>query len=289
MTDPEWAHQTSRLLGLDFDFAVRTTDRALGGYLDGVFGSLVAAGRPARLYSLSVEDRPSRACLRLDDSVVYENSAPEMVVAHLLWHVNRQVVQASSPRYHLFHAAAASYGSAGVLFPAAPDSGKTTLVTALVAAGLAYLTDEAAAVDPDSLRVHPFPKALSLDPGSWPLFPGLCPVVQPPAERYIGHQWQVSPGSVREGAVGIPCVPRYVIAPTYRRGADTESRRLSTVEATVVLARNSFNLADAPRRALEVCAAVARSSACWTLTVGDLGRARDLVLELVGAPPSYTM
>lgn len=281
MTEERWAHETSRLVALELDFAVRTNDPALGRYLDGVFRSLASGGRPTRVYSLVVADDPVRASLRLDDNLLYESSAPNMVVAHLLWHVNRQVVEASTGRYHLFHAAAASLGSAGVLLPAAAESGKSTLVTALVAAGLAYLTDEAAAVDPRSLRVHPFPKALSLDPGSWPLFPWLRPIVETGVERYVGNQWHVSPDSVREGSVAGACEPRFVIAPKYQRGATTALSPLSVVEATALLAENSFDLAADPRRALDVCAAVARSSSCWRLAVGDLAKACDLVLGLV--------
>ena len=48
------------------------------------------------------------------------------------------------------------------------ESGKTTLVAGLVLAGLRYLTDEAVAIRPADGGITPFPKALSVDHGSWP-------------------------------------------------------------------------------------------------------------------------
>src|SRR5687768_6515793 len=45
-----------------------------------------------------------------------------------------------------------------MLLPAASGSGKTTLVTALLGAGFRFLSDDLAAVDPNTLQLLPFPK-----------------------------------------------------------------------------------------------------------------------------------
>ena len=48
-------------------------------------------------------------------------------------------------------------GTGIVAFPASMNSGKSTLVAALVRAGYAYVTDETVAVDPTTLAVTPEP------------------------------------------------------------------------------------------------------------------------------------
>ena len=77
------------------------------------------------------------------------------------------------------HAGAIEWRDRVVLLPGVSNAGKSTLVAGLVRAGARYLTDEAACLDHETLVVRPFPKAIALDPGSFPLFEPARPVVDP--------------------------------------------------------------------------------------------------------------
>jgi ABC-type multidrug transport system fused ATPase/permease subunit len=86
-----------------------------------------------------------------------EGSEPAEVLKYLFWHVGTEASQRTGS-YLLIHAGAvvAPRGD-GLIFPGPSGSGKSTLVAALVRAGFDYLSDEAAALDPVSRRIYPFP------------------------------------------------------------------------------------------------------------------------------------
>ena len=95
------------------------------------------------------------------------------------------------------------------------ESGKTTLTTGLVRAGFCYLTDEAVSFDWETGVIEPFPKPLSIDPGSWFLFPELEPP-PPPGEHGTSGRPVAGARGVRSGpmrVVGRPCRARFVVFP----------------------------------------------------------------------------
>lgn len=284
------ANESGPFRALEFDFAVRSTDQAVRRYLDRVLRPLAVAdgGVATHTYWVVTGASSGECWLTIDDELLVNTAAPEVAVAYLLWDVNRRAVAASSSRYLLVHAAAAEFGDSAVLLPAAMESGKTTLVAGLVEAGLGYLTDEVVAVDPETLVVSPYPKALSLDPGSWAVLHHLKPDLDATEASYAGNQWQVDPDTIRPGAVGVRCPPGFVIVPRYEAGSATSVAPLPATEAVAVLAQNSFNLTEHGRVAIESYAAIVRRSRCLRLTVGDLGEACRLVLSLLREPASGT-
>lgn len=64
----------------------------------------------------------------------------------------------------LLHAGAVVRGGAGFVLPAAPGSGKTTLVLSLVKGGWRFLSDEVACLAQEGAMVMPFPRRLVLRP-----------------------------------------------------------------------------------------------------------------------------
>jgi hypothetical protein len=78
--------------------------------------------------------------------------------------------------YAIVHAAAVSYGDRVVLITGPRESGKTTLLTYLVAhAGATYLTNDRCAVDRSGSAVA-VPTMLSIRAGTFTLVPGLGPI-----------------------------------------------------------------------------------------------------------------
>jgi hypothetical protein len=265
---------------LDHDFSVDCDDPALADHVAELLGPLALEGTAPTSYEIA-GDR-----LLFEGTEVVRTAVPGELVGYLVWHVNRHAV-ALSPRYVLLHAAAASTdgGAAprAVVLPGPPDAGKTTLVTALVEAGMAYLTDEAVALDPRTGLVVPFPKSLTLGRGAWPLFPHLEPPRTEGAIRYDYGVWSVDPRRIRADAIGGPARPAAVVFPEYRAGAAAECRPLRGSEALTALARLAFNLGDHGPAGFDLLASMVRACRCYRLTAGTVHGARDAVLAIAAS------
>lgn len=76
----------------------------------------------------------------------------------------------------ILHAAACGLKNRCILFPAASQSGKTTLSVALMRAGLDFYTDDSAPIERGAFTVSAMPFSLMVRQGSWPAvtdyFPG---------------------------------------------------------------------------------------------------------------------
>ncbi len=199
-------------------------------------------------------------------------------VALLGWHLNQSVVERSKDRFTLMHAAAAARDGCAVLLPAPMENGKTTTVTGLLRAGYSYLTDEAAALDPTTLRLTAYPKPLTIDRGSWPLFPDLRP---DGPER--GGSWWVPAERIRAGCTLPGADLGLVVMPAYRRDEPTELRPLGQSESVLRLAESCFAFMSDGARNLAVLADLVRRVPVYELTIGDLDSAVAAIDGLVTA------
>jgi hypothetical protein len=277
-----WSHATTSRSALGFDFGVRVMDPALGAYLEHVLLPETHDGRPEHMYSLV--DRgpsaPARYPLFFDDTRVAVLREPSYALAYLVWHINQEVVSNTSDLI-LFHASAVEADGVGLVFPAPMESGKTTLAAGLVRAGLRYLTDEAVGIDPQTLLIRPYPKALSVDPGSWEVLADLRPDLGPDLSPYLGAQWHVPATWIRPDAIATSCLPRFVIGPRYVEGAPTALHPITRAEGLSLLAENSFNLTSHGPKGLDAMARLVRGCRCFRLTVGNLDEACELIVRLI--------
>jgi hypothetical protein len=205
------------------------------------------------------------------------------VLAHLIWQLNSQVIRRSGD-FLLIHAGSVcSPDGDGVLLPAQPGSGKTTLATGLVQAGFSYLSDEAGAIDPVTRMLHPYQKALTLKRGHALVFPDLCP--NGDGSSWLNDIWPVAPENIRPDSVGGPCRVRFIIAPTYRAGAETELTPVTRAEGAMLLLSNGFNVPVYGSRALLLAADVAREAHSYRLVTGDLQSAIAAITKLTSHAP----
>jgi hypothetical protein len=154
------------------------------------------------------------------------------------------------------------------------ESGKTTTVTGLLGAGWSYLTDEAAAVDTDG-TVWAYPKPLTIDRGSWPLFPHL----EPPEVGGTANSWLVTAPEAGAAVVESASV-RSIVFPAYRRDEDTKLIALSPSEAALRLAQSTFQFDQHGARDLRCVSALARTIPAYELTIGALDEAIDHLQRL---------
>lgn len=278
-----WPHVSRTFQALAHRFAVRSTHVGIGRFVEEMYEPFsVADEGPVTLYSIT--DGLSGTgphALDIDEDRVVEGAKASRVLNYLTWHVNRSAIHSSNDRV-LVHAAAAALDGVGVLMPAEMEAGKTTLVAGLVKSGFRYLTDEAAVIDPASLRLHPYPKPLSIDPGSWSVLADLEPRVDSSTAAYLDVQWQVSPTRIRPTAVSGPVDAALVVFPRYMPGAETEIEPLVRSQAILTLLEQTFLFHSDGRRNLEVLGRFLERARCYRLVSGDLDEACRAVARLAG-------
>lgn len=270
----DWSYCSPSYRALGHSFRIRSDDSEVGAYVDVVFHEFRVDEPAGVTYSL-MDRRPRRNAayvLYADDTRIGIGRSRSRMLATLLWHVNQEVVRRTDSAFVQWHASAAVREGVCVVMPAPMESGKTTTVAGLLRHGYQYLTDETVAVDGRTLLVQPFPKALSVDRGSWSVLPELEPRL-----RLVEDQWQVPPGSIRADVVAQPVRPRLIVAPRFQRGAATTLRPLRRAEALVLVAQSTFRFTEDPARNLDVSARVVAGCDCYELVIGDL----DLAVELI--------
>ncbi|NHC45467.1 hypothetical protein [Motilibacter aurantiacus] len=267
------SHRLGPYLALDAVVEVDVADARAAAYLRRALSGLPPApdGARAVAYRLISDDR-GHVLERNGEPVLVEPDRPWLPAAYLLWHLNRDAVAATLPRATVLHAAAASWAGATVLLPAPMETGKSTLVTGLVRAGFAYVSDEAVAVDPATLTLTRYPKPIGLDPGSWPVLPA----ARPADADVLPEQWLVdAPGLPGSGGIAPDPVPpaRLVVLASYAPGTQTRLEPMTPGSAVLQMARSCFGWPGTARRDLPVLARLAETVRAVRLHRGELDEA----------------
>jgi hypothetical protein len=239
--------------------------------------------RPRVRYEVVMND-PMRPPYRLlaDGCEVAVTTDAAGPLAHLLHRINRDTI-AESGKLTLLHAAAASPAHRAVLFPASMEAGKSTLVTALVRAGWHYVTDEVVAISPTTGLVHPFPRSISLDAGSWHLFADLKPTTVPSLGLLRPAQWQI-PADVIGTTMTEPVPVEAVVFPRYDAGSSTRLEPLKPVEGLRRALSCSFTLDAHPDRDVPVLARLLDKVEAYGLQVDDVADAVRLLAARFARP-----
>jgi hypothetical protein len=279
-------HCTSSFSALSYRFAVRSDDRELGRHVDEVLAGLrdtQTAPPVEHWYSLTHSAGDAgRVDVRRDDVDVALGQRPGDAVGWVVCDLNRTAAEASG-EHLLLHAGALDAGGTGVLVPGCSGSGKSTLVAGLARAGLAYLTDELAALELSSGHLQPYAKPITIKRGSFDALRDLHRSAEPdplPAAR-SGGEWQVPVGPGTGRSVGCPCAPGIVVLPRYEPGAVTALTPLSDTEAFLYLALNAVNLLPHGAAGTAALGELVTRCRCVALTMSDLDAACALVLGLV--------
>jgi hypothetical protein len=268
---------------LSYGFRVRTNLPRAGFLLDRLlapFRASTANGVPTYdLVYTQAERFPFT--LFLDGSRVQQVESAASMLDFVLANMTVQAVELMED-FVALHAAAAAWDRRGIIFPGQPDAGKTTLVAGLTQVGFAYLSDEAALIDPDTGLLHPFPRALAMDSQSIDAIPGLRQKLPPDHDQFMRFRFHVAPDDLRPGAVGRPCRVEYVIAPKYEAGSVTALEPMSRAEALMTLAENSFNMVRFGGLAVESLHRALEGVRGYRLRIGSLEDGIRKVLDVVG-------
>jgi hypothetical protein len=283
-------HQGRRLTAtfrcLGFDFGVAATNPALQHTVDALYEPFRAPVEVTTQFTLVERTAPGPTGVSIlifeNDRQVRTTTDRALALAHLVWRVSQHVIEVASESFLLLHAAAVERGRNAVLLPAPSGSGKSTLAAALVAAGFGYLTDDVCAIDPETVRVRPYAKPISLatdivrqfERGGRALLPDDVRALMP-TDAFVTS---VNLG----GHVGAESTARTIVVPRYAAGSRTQLTAMSRAEAVVVLGEQSFNFNELAPGALPLTADLVRGCDCYRLTYSDLDTAVGLI---AGAAP----
>ena len=266
---------------LSYEFRLETSDERIGWLLDRLLDPFrIDPTGDLPTYVIESERATPSFSVSLDGSRLGEYPSAAETLDLFLWKISRRALERVDEQLSI-HAGAVSRHGAGILLPAPPDSGKTTLTAGLVRAGFAYLSDEAALIDVNTARVHAFARPLWMDPSTLDAIPGLRATLPPEYEEHMTNHFHVSPEDLSGSRADGPCDVRYVISPSYQKGGITRLEQMSRAMGVKLLAENSFNVKGLGGRAMKVLKGVAEQSTFYRLRVGDLESAVATVTDLV--------
>jgi hypothetical protein len=232
----------------------------------------------AHLYELRREPGTEKPwAMYLDGRSLHRGRTPSRILEFALWDINTKAI-GSDHGFLAVHAAAASWRGSGIVLPAPADSGKSTIVAGLTRAGCAYLSDEAALIDPRDGLLHPYPRSLWLEK------PSVDAVFKEESGRQrwsTGRQVHVRPSDLRPRSIGRRCPIGHVIMPSYEPGSGGDPEPIARAEALMALARNTFHLDRFGAAGIELMGRVVEGARCYRIRIDDLDRAvRSIVAVL---------
>jgi hypothetical protein len=282
-----WAYRSPSYRALNLRFGVRCSDSDAGAYLDHVLSGLRSdQEEPEVWYSIGRSDLDAKRpySVSFGSELIARVHSKVFAIRMLLWHINGTAVS-SAGSLLVLHAGGVALDGAGVIISGPSGSGKTTLTAALVRAGFRYLTDEAVAFDPVDGLLHPYPKALAIQSGSWELLSAL----RPPPSELSPKVWHVAPTDIRPNAIASPVPPSLIVFPTHEveeLPGEASRGEIARSEALMNLFRQSFEVGGAPARTLAALGTLVERCRSFRISTVDLGSAVRGVAELMRLPPA---
>lgn len=258
------------LLGLAL--RVEVLDPAGARWVGELLADFPPAGhQPGRTLRLLIDSGGKEGCWELydEDSLVRGGMRLQEAIAMLLWQLNQIVI---GTRHHVvLHAGCVALEGRGVVLSSPMETGKSTLVTALVLDGFDYLSDEFAALSLGDDRLCPVACPIALDAGSFPLFPHLQQRIAP--EFNDPTRWHLRAGAIRPGSPSGPVPAAVVVLPRYLPDAVCRVKAIPPRDAVVALATQALNLPSLGGLGFQALARLVNAVPTYQLVFGDLGDA----------------
>lgn len=220
-----------------------------------------------------------------DGELMYQRQPTAGVLPHLEWVINRRTTLRLTSRLQL-HAASLARNGRGIIMAARSSCGKSTLTAALVAAGWSYLCDEFAMINPKTLGLHAFPRALCLKQGSFDTAKRLGLALHKPgcyATAFKGPVAYIPPRTLSMPDVSDSHPVAAVILPQYRPDCEPRLIDIPPAEAVLALAELAFNRHAFGADAINMLTQICTGAHCCRLISNDLHATVALLDNLVKA------
>lgn len=199
------------------------------------------------------------------------------------WGINLRIM-ATRCEFLQLHAASMTLRGHGFVFAGDSGCGKSTLAATLLAAGWQYLCDEFALVDPQTLTLVPFPKALCIKAGSYEAVRKLGLRFERRRDHvkaFKGRVGYINPRKVGPNSIGESVPVRFIVLPRFESGQAATLREISRAEAAAELYRCCFNKSALPECGLGFITALVRQARCFRLAIGSPAQTTDILESLL--------
>jgi HprK-related kinase A len=218
-----------------------------------------------------------------DGEALHRDLRADEVLPHLEWGISWRIV-ARRGDFLQVHAASMARDGRGVVLAGASGAGKSTLVAGLLARGWDYLCDEFALINPDTLMLHPYPKAVCIKAGSFDAVRRLGLSFSRDrhyAKAIKGRVGYINPADLGSNVAGGPCPVRHVFFPHYGGDGEPRARRVPPASAVFGLLSQVLNRDAFADRAVGLLSRVVRGARCFGLESGPLEPTCDLIESLI--------
>lgn len=200
------------------------------------------------------------------------------------WGLNWSI--ASRPLgYLVMHAAVLARGDQAIVLPGFPGAGKSTLCASLMLLdGWRLLSDELAILDPETARLHPNPRPVSLKNTS-------IDVVR----RFDGAQLGPSYLDTRKGTISHAGVTakssaaaedtatcRWIVFPQFKAGTLPHREAISRAEAFALISEQSFNKERMGEAGFHALCRMLDGATCHTVDFGTTDDGLRLIKAICG-------
>jgi HprK-related kinase A len=223
-----------------------------------------------------------QATLAINTVVPYLPLPARLGGAAVEWGLN-WCVGNQAHRWVAVHAAVVERHGRALILSGVSGAGKSTLCAALTAAGWRLFSDEFALIDPDSGRVVPLPRPISLKDHSIEIIRQRAPQFAFGTEgrdmdgaRFVHVRPPVD--SVKRAHEAAR--PGWVIVPRYAAGRATTFEPLPKAQALLKLTDQSFNYNYLGPLGFQTLATLVQRAACYRLEYSNLDEVIGLLAEL---------
>lgn len=202
-------------------------------------------------------------------------------LAELLYRIEQGLVvrlQERRPDLLFLHAAALEFEQQVIVLAGESGHGKSTATWGLLHEGFTYLSDELCPLEPDSLRVHPYPHALCLKRPP-PLYPLPAATIDAGSRIYVPAT--ALPGArARHAGPPRPATALFFVRHDPARQVPRIDP-LSPADAALRLYGCTLNALAHPNAGLDAVADIARRLPCFSLASAELGATSRLLADMV--------
>lgn len=209
-----------------------------------------------------------------DKRQVYKTKDEEMLLPYLEWFINGALLKRLDHLYQI-HTGMVSKNGTGIILPGPSGSGKTTLVIGLLKKGFRYLSDEISLIDPETLKIYPFPRSILVSKKN----AKVLSLSDHEASILIRERKYNIEVRANNGLVGDPVRAKYVVFPTYTRSSSRKPRltAISKGTALIKILRSSLNFPSYGQKGIDTLIRFLEKTECFTLRMGDLKETVELL------------
>ena len=274
-----------------FVVALKGQERVLAERLHAVYPDYPLA--PANDFadaSLAVARNPglsrhwwSTRVIRLEDGQVFTTFPENATIAHLEWTLNWAIANRSH-QFLMLHAGVLANAHGGLILPAEPGAGKSTLCAYLMHRGWRLLSDEFTLLRDENLDIVPFPRLLPIKNAAIAVIREHVPEARFGPEIPGTHKGTVAHLQPPDEAIlrmHETATPRLMIFPRYTPDTRLEITPVPRAQCFVEITQNAFNYVLRGEEGFRIAAALTERVQAFHLRYNDLDRAAAALNELM--------